>query len=268
MTGDEPNMNTHKQKTTHKAFTLIELLVVIAVIAILAAILFPVFARARENARRTSCIGNMKQIGLAVMQYSQDYDERYPLSVWQVGDISGTTNQVQSPRIAGTPAGTYGSGEYTFMDFLVPYVKNTQIYNCPSYTSPYPTSASWNSASSYGYNTFLSGYRQGGSTYPSNPPMALADVKRAAETVMMMDHPYAIHATPGAYCSISSTGFQNPTRLPYYNMVFPHFEGGVVTFADGHAKWFKRGAKGPCDRVTTSSSSNLANWPWNPALQQ
>ena len=64
--------------TSRRAFTLIELLVVIAIIALLAAILFPVFARARENARRSSCGSNMKQMGLAVQQYSQDYDERFP----------------------------------------------------------------------------------------------------------------------------------------------------------------------------------------------
>ena len=65
-------------KRSHLGFTLIELLVVIAIIAILAAILFPVFARARENARRASCMSNLKQIGLGLMQYTQDYDEKYP----------------------------------------------------------------------------------------------------------------------------------------------------------------------------------------------
>src|SRR5215212_3202179 len=66
------------RQASRKAFTLIELLVVIAIIAILAAILFPVFARARENARRTSCLSNLKQLGLAFVQYTQDYDERLP----------------------------------------------------------------------------------------------------------------------------------------------------------------------------------------------
>jgi len=65
-------------RNNKSAFTLIELLVVIAIISILAAILFPVFGRARENARRASCMSNLKQIGLAIMQYTQDYDEKYP----------------------------------------------------------------------------------------------------------------------------------------------------------------------------------------------
>jgi prepilin-type N-terminal cleavage/methylation domain-containing protein/prepilin-type processing-associated H-X9-DG protein len=93
-----------------KGFTLIELLVVIAIIAILAAILFPVFARARENARRASCQSNLKQIGLSLMQYSQDYDELY--------------------LNAGNDAGAY-----IWPDLIQPYVKNDQIFNCPSKSS-------------------------------------------------------------------------------------------------------------------------------------
>ena len=96
---------------TKSAFTLIELLVVIAIIAILAAILFPVFARARENARRSSCMSNMKQLGLGVLQYTQDYDEKYP---------SGTN-------------GTRGRG---WAGQIFPYVKSAQIYVCPSDTKP------------------------------------------------------------------------------------------------------------------------------------
>lgn len=94
------------------AFTLIELLVVIAIIAVLAAILFPVFAQAREKARQTSCLSNQKQIGTAFMMYVQDYDETTPLI------------------IAGTISGVGGSPHW--MDILFPYHRSEQIFNCPS----------------------------------------------------------------------------------------------------------------------------------------
>ena len=93
------------------AFTLIELLVVIAIIAILAAILFPVFARARENARRASCTSNLKQIGLGLLQYTQDYDEFYPR--------------------ANHPGGAAGSG-HSWRQMIYPYVKSEQVFACPS----------------------------------------------------------------------------------------------------------------------------------------
>ncbi len=110
-------MQTPVTKNRKSAFTLIELLVVIAIIAILAAILFPVFARARENARRSSCQSNLKQIGLGLLQYTQDYDEKlakayYSASVTQ----SNTTNQ------------------YKWMDVIQPYIKSSQLFTCPSDT--------------------------------------------------------------------------------------------------------------------------------------
>jgi prepilin-type N-terminal cleavage/methylation domain-containing protein/prepilin-type processing-associated H-X9-DG protein len=95
-------------KKMSKGFTLIELLVVIAIIAILASILFPVFARARENARRASCQSNMKQIGLGILQYTQDYDEKFP---------------------AGVPATYRGPG---WAGECYPYIKSAQIFKCPS----------------------------------------------------------------------------------------------------------------------------------------
>jgi len=99
-----------RQVTARKGFTLIELLVVIAIIAILAAILFPVFARARENARRSSCQSNLKQIGLGLMQYAQDYDDSVVPVIW--------------------PNGANGPGQWS--QLIQPYIKSTQLFQCPS----------------------------------------------------------------------------------------------------------------------------------------
>jgi prepilin-type N-terminal cleavage/methylation domain-containing protein/prepilin-type processing-associated H-X9-DG protein len=101
-----------------RVFTLIELLVVIAIIAILAAILFPVFAQARDKARQTSCLSNLKQIGLGMMMYTQDYDETYPYAFAYTPPINGG-NQFNIPYDAQ----------------LIPYVKNDRIFTCPSDTT-------------------------------------------------------------------------------------------------------------------------------------
>ncbi len=110
------HIHSKPRKTAARGFTLIELLVVIAIIALLAAILFPVFARARENARRATCQSNLKQIALGTRMYTQDYDELFPNHVY--------------------PSPTYG-----WVGVLQPYLKSEQIFQCPSSTTPPPTDA-------------------------------------------------------------------------------------------------------------------------------
>jgi len=130
-----------------KGFTLIELLVVIAIIAILAAILFPVFARARENARRASCLSNLKQIGLGMMMYSQDFDEHL------------VSYSLAYPR-------PIGSGNILWIDMIQPYVKSVQVLNCPSEsTFTWLAGESGGGRQSYGYSF----KRPAQSLCPSNP---------------------------------------------------------------------------------------------------
>jgi len=141
-----------------RGFTLIELLVVIAIIAILAAILFPVFARAREKARQTSCLSNVKQIMLAVQQYVQDYDERMP---------------------------AHGNNP-VWGEALYPYVNNTQVYNCPSgETDGIGDVADLGSSGTYLYSWNY--YRNS-----AQNNMKLAQIARPSEAVVILDGNYYI----------------------------------------------------------------------------
>src|SRR5450432_231320 len=111
---DTENVNTSLYRQRRQAFTLIELLVVIAIIAILAAILFPVFSQAREKARQTSCLSNNKQIGLATMQYIQDYDEKF---------MAQSSDAYPILR-----SGLAGANGFNYKDEVLPYTKNEQIW--------------------------------------------------------------------------------------------------------------------------------------------
>ncbi len=125
-------MNYRQSK---RAFTLIELLVVIAIIAILAAILFPVFAKARENARRASCTSNVKQIGLAWMMYTQDYDEQFPPSNSPASSQWGpsTTYTAKYPCKPCRPhLKTNDAVIYDPTLYALPYIKSIDLFKCPS----------------------------------------------------------------------------------------------------------------------------------------
>lgn len=236
------SLNKPRNHAVARAFTLIELLVVIAIIAILAAILFPVFARARENARRTSCVSNMKQIGLGVMQYTQDYDERYPkpLSGDWGGGVSGFELQTDPSMPGAMFNSTDNQGDAwnnplsrvkTWMDFIYPYVKSSQLFICPSQEK--------GERAHYGYSAAIGGvYRpefSGGSS--RQIPMSMAEAPRPAESVMVLDYVsyYGSWAVKSQFTNYVDHSVEAERRL-----VSPHLEGTSICFADGHAKWYAR----------------------------
>ena len=236
--------NIH-QKTTQNgrsAFTLIELLVVIAIIAILAAILFPVFARARENARRSSCQSNLKQIGLGIFQYLQDYDEKFP-------------NQVRAGGSSTNPP-------YGWVDESQPYLKSLQIFQCPSEPTSYDgTSPGATNYTDYYINAALGDtsanqssataaiYDQGG--------ISQAALASSSLTIMLGDGDAgAATSTARFRCNGYSASGVSTNNLPLHSpsggsrvvtstISFRHLDGTNLAFADGHVKWYKtNGASG------------------------
>lgn len=258
-------------------FTLIELLVVIAIIAILAAILFPVFARARENARRTSCLSNLKQIGLGMMQYTQDYDERYaPAFSWDQasGKPNALDTDVSHPSGYFTINNASTSGHYkSWMDAVFPYVKSTQIFVCPSDNHAGAPPAI---LASYGYSGAFGGYYSDVKLYDSATtstnywtPIAAAQIGRVSEIIMIMEdsNSYAsLHATPATL-----SGYAANPALQY--VVAPHLEGGNSVYADGHAKWQPLakmaawGGAGNCVLSAPNPAFASCNSSWNPFIQ-
>ncbi|HEX8552334.1 MAG TPA: DUF1559 domain-containing protein [Abditibacteriaceae bacterium] len=243
-------------------FTLIELLVVIAIIAILASILFPVFARARENARRSSCQSNLKQIGLGFAQYGQDYDEKLPAG-----------------RVGNNGAGWAGQ--------LQPYVKSEQIFSCPSDDNPSSNYVAPGALLSYGANSNITASRDTGIGGALSALNATARTVMAFEITMFQNDDFSwsdeINGVGGGNRKFSpagnglsgylvgdgggngnnggayATGFlgtQTATAITRSSVNGSgafyrgddgarHLEGSNFLFADGHVKWLKGRAVSP-----------------------
>ena len=198
-------------------FTLIELLVVIAIIAILAAILFPVFAKAREKARQTSCASNLKQLGLCWMQYAQDYDEH-------VCPTYDNTSAAWRMWVWSPSAGVLDSR-------LMPYAKNQQLFDCPSTAG---------SLSSYGMNYLMTSYAHYPTSAYGNGGCALAKIERPAEIVVFNDateraNSFCYYVGNGNYPGYGyrTAGYVCGGTTPRHN------DGVNVTYADGHVKWLQ-----------------------------
>lgn len=222
-----------RERASARAFTLIELLVVIAIIAILAAILFPVFAQAREKARQTACLSNLRQIGTAFQMYFQDYDYA------SIRDTDWT--------------GWDGGNRYPFCwnGWLQPYIKNEAIFRCPSHGLP--NFGSWGQEP-YDPNYEYAGKSYGISVYgavvsiplqlPNMPiqPWMVDSLKYPAERILV----YEVKDFQGSgwgdnawwvYGSGQPDGGDEGRRL-----AFRHNSGMNVLLFDGHVKWWKKDA--------------------------
>jgi prepilin-type N-terminal cleavage/methylation domain-containing protein/prepilin-type processing-associated H-X9-DG protein len=193
--------------TLRKGFTLIELQVVIAIIAILAAILFPVFARAREKARQASCLSNLKQIGLATLAYAQDYDE--------------TFCAVRCGANCNAALRTGGLAQHA----ILPYVKNQQVFLCPSNKTP-PGFCGNCSAAALA-ELPRAGYALG-CGFARDGALELAKIQKPAELYMWGDTVGTNYWRPANDKTGCDTGVSTI-----------HNDGINIAFADGHAKWEK-----------------------------
>jgi len=202
---------------TRRGFTLIELLVVIAIIAILAAILFPVFARAREKAKQTSCLSNMKQLVLGAVMYTSDYDDNL------FGHLAGRRDQWP-----------WSSPYYMWHQQVYPYVKNLQIFTCPSVPNYKLTEdpnggPAYDSTLGYGMNYWLTYFY-----YYLN----MSDFKKPAETIWFTDCKYYV-MYPSYYLATYPTHYAYGQN-GYARLDIRHNDGANVGFVDGHAKWMNR----------------------------
>lgn len=210
-----------------RGFTLIELLVVISIISILAAILFPLFARVRENARRSTCQSNLKQVALGFMQYIQDFDEQYPRDFFSA----------VAPDIHG------------WADAIQPYIKNIQIYQCPSHSgnnppTPYGTPTGIGTTNT-GYTDYWYNYRIGATG------LKVSLIGFPANSVLTFD---GSDSTTPAGC-YQGNGYNRQARVSALKPITcgtpaaskRHLDGANFAFIDGHVKWLEPNAVLPGD---------------------
>lgn len=235
--------------TQRRGFTLIELLVVIAIIAILAAILFPVFAQAREAARKTQCLSNVRQIGTAYQMYLQDYDETFPPHV------------TERTAPAGTPDTAVGRAPFTYKTKLQPYVKNEGLFKCPSAPAwPAPAAGQWYTTD-YGNNhneanlptSTNQAWYQANPDFGFNETTTLAGIAQPASFILVGD--------AGRSDATASRGGMYPQPWAFdvatqARFLQRHQGGGNIAYADGHAKWTK------AEKTWRSGTDN--DWRRNP----
>ena len=225
-----------------RGFTLIELLVVIAIIAILAAILFPVFAKVREKARQASCMSNMKQQGLAILQYTQDYDELMPQATV---DYSGSW-----------PTGTFWTAPSTssvsgtqWANAIQPYLKSYAVYTCPSSDTWDWSHSTRSNLLSYTFNGDLQSYPSGNILAPSSVILLWSGMLKNAVKGVSWANPIlncSDASKPCVYVPQGSSGCGTGNGVTDSMIVWGgyssyskwvHGSGDNFSYCDGHVKW-------------------------------
>jgi len=279
-------------KTNYRAFTLIELLVVIAIIAILAAILFPVFAQARESARKTSCLSNTRQLGTGIMMYVQDYDEMYPSNSWDTPPINTRDTDAKDPNYLSALQWVWR---------VQPYIKNRQIFACPSdpnakngwtgYSLDGTCNDGWGIPTpiSYASNVEVLGYAGfenpngcfgDGSFIPdwNMAPKSMAAIPTPASTYMLADYGRetleewwvnnlrAANYTKVYNQSAPGGGYTQDGNAPWSTRrqssnVYRHQMGSNISYADGHSKFRNGNQITSGDDWTDGRHASEGIWP-------